>query len=188
MALNLSGNKRERVKVKTFNGSDKEFENTPYYGEDFSITIGYTGSLRLKANVFAKVEAEETEGKEALEKAKTIFTQEAKSDEEGNIIEAGVTLYDSIITDLVQNKYIVVAAIRDWSGINDANGAPLECNDQNIIELIEDNSMMELYTVLLTGLIELSKPTETEKVAIDAVGESYDGLDGSTDPVEEILE
>jgi len=184
--LKLSGQRTERVKNKIIAGIDEVFKDTPFYGEQFEFTISYTANTRLKASVYAKKEAEQTEGKESLNNMRHMYTKDPEYDKEGNVIVGGITLYDEIINTLIQNKYILAAAITAWEGIGDENGNPMECNDENVIRLLEDPDMMPLFTPILTTLVELAQPTETEKEAIEAVGESLDGSDGSTDLQEEI--
>lgn len=138
----------------TVDGSHKYFKGTPYESEDFFMEMDFDFATNLKAKFNAEKEAIKEFGKE--------------------------NVTDLIIQAMRDSKWIIIEAIKDWDGIEDEDGEPMECTTENKERLFNDPVYKDFFTVLVKVLTDMLTPSEEEKAADDAMGESSGGANGTT--------
>lgn len=143
----------------TVDGTHERFTGTPYSNEVFAIEMDFDFATNLRAKFNAEKEAIKEFGKENVD--------------------------DKIIQAMRDSKWIILEAIKDWDGIEDELGAELDCTTENKERMFNDPVYKDFFTILVQILTDMLSPSEEEKAADEAMGESLAGADGTTAQVVE---
>ena len=146
----------------TVDGTHERFKGTKYEDADFMVQMDTGFGTVVAASIKANKEAK---------------TYLSKDDE----------MFNGIVNALVDSKYRVVCAIKDWDGFGDYNGADLPCTEENVMMYFKDPAYEEFFAILRLIILDGKKKTEEEEAIDEGLGEQETTSDGSSVLREESL-